>query len=1070
MTQRHNTVYRWSGAAGGLVILVLSLAYFGTLTPYGLELADEGHLVHQIYRTYLGQLPYVDFHTGYTPAVYYWNAAVFSLFGINLLALRLSLAVVNALAVYCLYRVARRLGASVLAAATAGLLYVALIPFYDGHFAPFNIPYPAWYVTLFWLLSVICVMRWWDKRTTLPWFAAGVCAGVVFAFKQNSGLLNVAALLIALGLLERTVDDPDARRGSVSRFICRCERTLRWLMPLGGAAALSLMLGRSAGAREVYLFTLPLIVVVVWQLLGPAARVARSVPAFTLWRRLLSLMAGFLVITLPWLVYFWRHLGTIPFLRSVFYFGVKYEQFYFIGHPQVGPWGVPIALTMGLVVIVGLLMAKGWLPPRLVGGMIVAGAVLASISLVRHPPRMVEGFQQSVVMRVQDVAFALVLVIEWAAIGAYLLQTGPNSRAQAAQPAQISVSPAGEMAWNGEVRSAGFFLIALSSGILMQMQLYPRSDFMHLVYAAPGILILGARLLSSLADLYAGSMARTRRGRRVIGALVVAPVYAPVLIMVAPALWRIEYLVRSAVEHDTTALVRLDTPRAPLVIEPGAGRLFLGLSSAVSYLQAHSQPGELIFTFPCLDFVSFLADRRDPTRHGYYYPGSPGHAVEAEVIDALRARPPHYIVALHDHALFFVGAPLYYFNLRQYAVQGYSIERRIGMFDILHRDDLTNERKTTASVRRAAAGGSIEGPDPARNEDQGDDGLAEVVPLWRLELQHQGGRTARQVDAALAAMPVVGIPALATAAFALDPPGQRMLANLIRKSRSAPGAAALAIVIEEGDLTPTVRELFFRIIAETGDLRSVVPLLHALKTADFADLGGLSGDLFNIASRSWVENYWYAPPEHLEWNAIEQELPAEQLIQWIDNPWEMVALRSFAIRMAGARNSRTFVPFLVRILGDGNEQPQLRIDAAQGLVELGFGPEIFPALGEILGQTELMPAELIVELYPQAPDIGRELVIESMQAADPGARARAFWVAGAVQDPNLSEDLRAGLADPLPEVRMAAAWALGNIRDASALPGLREVAGGGNDEVEAFAERAIQRIALEDQALDRQEK
>src|SRR5262245_52130674 len=137
------------GNVVGLLVVILSLAYFGMLAPYGLELADEGHLVHQIYRTYLGQIPYIDFHTGYTPGVYYLNAALFALFGPNLLVVRLCLAVINGLSIGCLYWVGRRLGASRIAAATAGLLYVAFIPFFDGRFAPSNIPYPAWYVTFF---------------------------------------------------------------------------------------------------------------------------------------------------------------------------------------------------------------------------------------------------------------------------------------------------------------------------------------------------------------------------------------------------------------------------------------------------------------------------------------------------------------------------------------------------------------------------------------------------------------------------------------------------------------------------------------------------------------------------------------------------------------------------------------------------------------------------------------------------------------------------------------------------------------------------------------------------------
>ena len=48
--------------AGGGVLLVLAFAYFAGLSPYGLSIDDEGTLLYQIYRTYLGQVLYIDFH------------------------------------------------------------------------------------------------------------------------------------------------------------------------------------------------------------------------------------------------------------------------------------------------------------------------------------------------------------------------------------------------------------------------------------------------------------------------------------------------------------------------------------------------------------------------------------------------------------------------------------------------------------------------------------------------------------------------------------------------------------------------------------------------------------------------------------------------------------------------------------------------------------------------------------------------------------------------------------------------------------------------------------------------
>ncbi|HVM97035.1 MAG TPA: hypothetical protein VMT89_11630, partial [Candidatus Acidoferrales bacterium] len=105
------------------LVLVATFSYFAALAPYGLNVDDEGTLLYQIYRTYVGQILYVDFHAGYTPGVFFTNAAIFSLAGVNVVAVRLGLALVNALSVLCLYLLAQRLGARRLAAGAAAIAF-----------------------------------------------------------------------------------------------------------------------------------------------------------------------------------------------------------------------------------------------------------------------------------------------------------------------------------------------------------------------------------------------------------------------------------------------------------------------------------------------------------------------------------------------------------------------------------------------------------------------------------------------------------------------------------------------------------------------------------------------------------------------------------------------------------------------------------------------------------------------------------------------------------------------------------------------------------------------------------
>src|SRR5262249_42178376 len=81
-------------------VTALYLAFVG----YGYQLEDEGTILYQILRTYRGERPYLDFHTGYTPAIFYLNAWLFRTFGVSVVPIRLSLVAVNTIAVVTLFR------------------------------------------------------------------------------------------------------------------------------------------------------------------------------------------------------------------------------------------------------------------------------------------------------------------------------------------------------------------------------------------------------------------------------------------------------------------------------------------------------------------------------------------------------------------------------------------------------------------------------------------------------------------------------------------------------------------------------------------------------------------------------------------------------------------------------------------------------------------------------------------------------------------------------------------------------------------------------------------------------
>ena len=73
-----------------LVPLLFGVWFFGVLAPYGIQVGEDGDMLYQAYATWRGQLPYLDFSTGYTPLYFYWHALLFRLFGVDALVLRVS--------------------------------------------------------------------------------------------------------------------------------------------------------------------------------------------------------------------------------------------------------------------------------------------------------------------------------------------------------------------------------------------------------------------------------------------------------------------------------------------------------------------------------------------------------------------------------------------------------------------------------------------------------------------------------------------------------------------------------------------------------------------------------------------------------------------------------------------------------------------------------------------------------------------------------------------------------------------------------------------------------------------
>src|SRR5262249_31055264 len=233
------------------------------------------------------------FHTGYPPATFYLNAALFRLFGESVIPVRVLLVGVNAISTGLLFAIARPFAGATLAA-VAALGWAAYLPVFIGLFASFNVPYPSWSGICAFLATQLAFDRYLTSGSRRALVAAGVAAGVGFAFKQNAGALAVLACGLTLALLRAGDGDPD-------RHVARA------LLVLGGAFLLSGFTTAVTTVEAAFIIGPTLFLIVgrlVWARAAAPGTGDRLVPA------LAAIAVAMLIVSLPWLLPFLSTLGV----------------------------------------------------------------------------------------------------------------------------------------------------------------------------------------------------------------------------------------------------------------------------------------------------------------------------------------------------------------------------------------------------------------------------------------------------------------------------------------------------------------------------------------------------------------------------------------------------------------------------------------------------------------------------------------------------------------------------------------------------------------------------------------
>lgn len=960
-----------TGGRGALAVaaFLLALAYLWPLRGYGLNVEDEGNLLLQITRVARGELPYVDFSTGYTPGFFALNALVWHVSG-DLLTFRTFLAVLHAGTVAALAALLAGVARPVLALALP-VLYLVYIPLFPGEFCAFNIAYPAWFATAGWLATAAAMLAFTTDQRRRWLVAAGCAAAVTLAMKPNAGVLAFAAAAASV----LSADRRGAEAGAWSALV--------WGTTFVGILlGVALVLGGVPRPLDAAIYLLPLVLAmgatVTWSRIRRAGVVGD----------LAMLGLPLVVLSAPWLVFFWRRLGTAGFLREVLLIGSGAADIFYVPFPVLEPWGVLLSVLVAAYAAAALL-ARRWLMPQAAFLAIVA-AVVAMFVAVARLGVMPEGWLWSTIWQLQKAAFALTLGTHVAGI-VWLWRCRVRA-------AVVGIAGA---------RHAASTVLVLFA-ILMHVQLYPRADFMHLLVAAPLSLVLAGFLLDRVLAVWASALSEHPAATyRAIEHGTAAVVIVAIGIGLLPAL------------QVVTSGPRFGLPFAvaPVGVEEARAGDLRALAIAGERLAADVGGGAPTVGFPAFGLLLFLTGGHNPTPFDYFWAGRPDHREEAEMLDVFVAAPPPALTASNRQFGFFDAAQAYYFLLRRFVRAHYGLVVRAGRFDVLERGAAPIPRPSPL-------------PPPV---EPFTDALA--------RLQAAPDLTARVAAiAALARHPADATAStLLTLAASDDVLVRRTAVHAFLDALARTPARGLETYVAASDLDRRGQILVLRTIRDLRDGRAASYLFAAAASSDPRLVREALGAMRVTRAEMIARRYLWAGPElQTEWpgrEALRAALGAT--LAAADAPVDALA---FAAHLAGALGDTALVaPLQTRMRAGvpGSRAPSALQDAnttasaADALATLA--PE---SLGCELTQLLARPEAAFHELLPtillalaEGPEPMRGATRRCLRdAIQPGpAAAPVLWVVAALADAAMGDALRAALDHEQADDRRAAAWALGEL-------------------------------------------
>ncbi|HEV2122339.1 MAG TPA: glycosyltransferase family 39 protein [Chloroflexota bacterium] len=725
----------WGEFAGVTAVAALICAAYLSFAQYGFDILEEGYFATNARAVQLGSLPYRDFDTPYTPSIFYLYAWLMDVFGPNIVTLRVVQVIARGLFGILLYAVGRQ-AMPPFFAALAPLLIIAI----DSVPGVWSI-HPAWVATPAMILAVLTIARYVRHGNAWWLLAAGIAAGVGFAFKQNLAAYGVIAALWLLVVCERAlplVEIPFLRhvgRGTkdegqrtsiplrLSTFVLRLVQVLALaLLPLTAAVIVRPYWSAFVATQFVVPLLALSLVAVWWMWQGRYAHVlpahladagARGLASRVLsfYVRPIIFLTGFSAVSLVWFIPLIQALDWHFELLGPIVGKIDPTGYYYPMDPpepkQLLVMAAALALPITIAVLGKLRLWSGW-GLALLAGTLAALAIATTVRSIGadDPWNAIDAIRDSLsaiaagegtvagpafstgnlILHLPTFAFwsGMALLVRGRIRGQSLAANGRTKSWQRGDTSALS------FAHGSRVQVVRLWYLASGAGLLLNQ--YPRMDEVHLLWSGGMLFVVGADvlhrwyrgLLRVMPTLEGSNSARTA----LCLSLVALPLFAALPIILARVDGAGPFFRPAATEAELTrpegpyGLLRLNVPGdAGSVWLPGHEAL--EIQAVVEHLQAKTNPGEPIFAYPAIPGFYYLADRPNATAFNHVFAGMAASDEQLEMVEQLES--VRYIVWDDGGARFWVQ-PGDNEPVTEYIRTHFRIERLIGKYAILSRD------------------------------------------------------------------------------------------------------------------------------------------------------------------------------------------------------------------------------------------------------------------------------------------------------------------------------------------------------------------------------------------------